>query len=461
MSNIFSSTKFKRLIILLCLILAAAGSKLFAQTFTQKLSWSSDPNVLEYKVEIKDSSGKIIQTITTQDNFVELSLTHGKYKCRITAYDLLGRESVSTVWQDFEVISQKEEQARIAREKAEQERIAAEKAERERFEAERIAKEKMEQERLAKEEAERKARELEEQKILEEERLAREKAEEEERLAREKAEEEERLAKEKAEEERRLALEKAEQEEKKRLALEEEERQRIAAEIAAQEEAERLEAERLKREEEERAEAERLAQQKAEEEAELKKQKKEERRKIWENYDRKFGLAAGAGLSFILYDGDFFSDYMTPSQLNPNLNGKFSYLPFHNKVLRFGMEFDAMATRFNSSNQYFNLNLSMLFLQENLALRFKLKTEKCWLQIKAGAGIVLINENLDYYDDTDDNKKDTIRNFGFITVGGGLSVVFVPTRLITIELGADYNHLFIPDMNMGLLTPYLSLGLRF
>ena len=450
MSNIFSSTKFKRLIILLCLILAAAGSKLFAQTFTQKLSWSSDPNVLEYKVEIKDSSGKIIQTITTQDNFVELSLTHGKYKCRITAYDLLGRESVSTVWQDFEVISQKEEQARIAREKAEQERIAAEKAERERLEAERIAKEKAEKERLAKEEAERKAREEEERKRLEEERLAREKAEEEERLAREKAEEE-----------RRLALEKAEQEEKERLALEEEERQRIAAEIAAQEEAERLEAERLKREEEERAEAERIAQEKAEEEEELKKQKKEERRKAWENYDRKFGLAAGAGLSFILYDGDFFNDYMTPSQLNLNLNGKFSYLPFHNNILRFGMEFDAMATRFNSSNQYFNLNLSMLFLQENLALRFKLKTEKCWLQIKAGAGIVLINENLDYYDDTDDNKKDTIRNFGFITVGGGLSLVFVPTRLITIELGADYNHLFIPDMNMGLLTPYVSLGLRF
>jgi hypothetical protein len=449
-SNIFSSTKFKRLIILLCLILAAAGSKLFAQTFTQKLSWSSDPNVLEYKVEIKDSSGKIIQTITTQDNFVELSLTHGKYKCRITAYDLLGRESVSTVWQDFEVISQKEEQARIAREKAEQERIAAEKAERERLEAERIAKEKAEKERLAKEEAERKARELEEQKRLEEERLAREKAEEEERLAREKAEEE-----------RRLALEKAEQEERERLACEEAERQRIAAEIAAQEEAERLEAERLKREEEERAEAERLAQEKAEEEEELKKQKKEERRKAWENYDRKFGLAAGAGLSFILYDGDFFSDYMTPSLLNPNLNGKFSYLPFHNNILRFGMEFDAMATRFNSSNQYYNLNLSMLFLQENLALRFKLKTEKSWLQIKAGAGIVLVNENLDYYDDTDDNKKDTIRNFGFITVGGGLSLVFVPTRLITIELGADYNHLFIPDMNMGLLSPYVSLGLRF
>lgn len=439
MSNIFSSTKFKRLIILLCLILAAAGSKLFAQTFTQKLSWSSDPNVLEYKVEIKDSSGKIIETITTQESFVELSLTHGKYKCRITAYDLLGRESVSTVWQDFEVISQKEEQARIAREKAEQERIAAEKAERERLEAERIAKEKAEQERLAKEEAERKARELEEQKRLEEERLAREKAEE----------------------ERRLALEKAEQEERERLAREEAERQRIAAEIAAQEEAEQLEAERLKREEEERAEAERLAQEKAEEEEELKKQKKEERRKAWENYDRKFGLAVGAGLSFILYDGDFFSDYMTPSQLNPNLNGKFSYLPFHNNILRFGMEFDAMATRFNSSNQYYNLNLSMLFLQENLALRFKLKTEKSWLQIKAGAGIVLVNENLDYYDDTDDNKKDQIRNFGFITVGGGLSLVFVPTRLITIELGADYNHLFIPDMNMGLLTPYVSLGLRF
>ena len=173
----FSSIHFKRLTLIILLLFAGLWGNLFAQAYTQKIEWSADPNVLEYKVQIQDSEGKIIQTLTTQNNYVELSLTQGNFKCNITAYDMLGREAVSTGWVDFEIISKKAELAKIAREKAEKERL--EKAEAERIERERIEKELAEQaekERIAREEAER--IEAEKQRIAEEQaRLEREQAE--------------------------------------------------------------------------------------------------------------------------------------------------------------------------------------------------------------------------------------------------------------------------------------------
>ena len=87
-------------------MIMAYSTSLYAQSskkFEQTLQWSSDPNVLEYKIEIKNSSGRTIQSITTEHNSINLSLKEGSYRYRITAYDFLGRESVSTDWINFEV----------------------------------------------------------------------------------------------------------------------------------------------------------------------------------------------------------------------------------------------------------------------------------------------------------------------------------------------------------------------
>ena len=94
----------KLLVFLFCLFYGAGVTPLFAQNFKQTLQWSADPNVLEYKVEIQDSTGKIINSVTTENNSISLSLKEGTYKYKITAYDLLGREAVSTNWISFEVV---------------------------------------------------------------------------------------------------------------------------------------------------------------------------------------------------------------------------------------------------------------------------------------------------------------------------------------------------------------------
>ena len=92
-NKLFLKKRFFSLIV--CLFFAAGTSLLYAQTksknaktySTQRLRWSADPNVLEYRIEIQDISGNIIQTVTTENNSLEISLPNGKYKYKITRND--------------------------------------------------------------------------------------------------------------------------------------------------------------------------------------------------------------------------------------------------------------------------------------------------------------------------------------------------------------------------------------
>ncbi len=483
----FSSIHFKRLTLISILLFAGLWGKLFAQAYTQKIEWSADPNVLEYKVQIQDSEGKIIQTLTTQNNYVELSLTHGNFKCNITAYDMLGREAVSTGWVDFEIISKKAELAKIAREKAEKERL--EKAEAERIERERIEKELAEQaekERLAREEAERiqaeQQRIAEEQAHLEREQAEREEAE---RLAREKAEREEadrklqeeldKIAKERAEREeqkRQEAIKEVEKQieerhEKERIE-QEKERERIEA-LKAEEEWLAHEEERRQQEEEERlareaeeAELEQLALDEEDEE-ERKKREKEERREKWANYDRKFGVGGGLAIAMVMYDQQFFKDYGFHAKMLPAINAKVSYLPVHSKHWRFGVQVDGLWTEVDKSDpfDYVSLRFDFYDFSANAAVRFGFAKQKLWIQAKGGGGMTVIQETLDYNESTADNRQDKLQNFGYLNAGGGLSLTFIPWHLLTLELGADYRNILIPDANIGILSPYFNIGFRF
>ena len=505
--------------------LYAQSSSGAAQKFKQTLQWSSDPNVLEYKVEIQNSSGQIIQSLTTEESSVSLALKEGTYRYRITAYDFLGREAVSTGWVNFEVAIAKqpeikhekkleslaedgksleldvnvadvtsdtkaelvnmETKARIpgklilsaaagapavglsasethaankvrfadvpegkwklvitnpsglstetesfeVKDTIKEERLAAAKVE-----AERKEKERLEQERIAKE-AEEKAK-------AEAERLAREEAEKEaQRLAIEQAvrEEMEKMAAEKAAQEAALEEERRQKEEEERLAREEEER------LAREEE------ERLAKEEEEKA--------KEEEKEEAKKRRHEK----WLTYDRKFYLVAGAGSGLPLYDNGLFGDLMDKKYLNLSLTGQFGFLPIHTNKIRFGIETNVHRIVFDETNQFISLKLDTLILQENLAFRFKLgkNRSKTWIQIKAGGGLALMQESLDYYENTENNKQNKTLNYGYFTAGGGLSLFIMPSTMFVLEVGTDFYNLFIPDTNIGVLTPYAGIGIRF
>ena len=548
-NKLFLKKRFFSLIV--CLFFAAGTSLLYAQTksknaktySTQTLRWSADPNVLEYRIEIQDVSGNIIQTVTTENNSLEISLPNGKYKYKITAYDLLGRESVNSGWNQLEVL--KASQPAISMEQTlesleedgktleldveikdvttgskvelvnpetgetiagnllidsaidadasevlhasksffenvpegkwqlvvtnpsglfsesepfevqdtmKEKRLAAEKSEKERLERERLEAERIEQERLAAEQ-ERLERERIEAERIEQERLAAEQ----ERLERE-----------------RLEAERIEQE---RLAEELAEQERIAAELAAREKLENdvaanpnVPVNGLKYTDDIIS----MASQIFEEEEmnddyyndleipydeEIEAQRKAERHEKWLNYDRKFYVNAGVGANFCLYDNDFISKYFM-NGFTPSFTARIDFLPIHKNKWRFGLEIAGSRTCYTYSNVYYDLKLDMNMLQTNLIYRFSFAKNKLWLSVKGGGGISLMQTNLIFKVETSE-KHNISENFAYFMAGGGLSLTIVPKQLIIFEIGADYTNIFMNDVSTGLISPYITAGIRF
>ena len=548
-NKLFLKKRFFSLIV--CLFFAAGTSLLYAQTksknaktySTQTLRWSADPNVLEYRIEIQDISGNIIQTVTTENNSLEISLPNGKYKYKITAYDLLGRESVNSGWNQLEVL--KASQPAISMEQTlesleedgktleldveikdvttgskvelvnsetgetiagnllidsaidadasevlhasksifenvpegkwqlvvtnpsglfsesepfevqdtmKEKRLAAEKSEKERLERERLEAERIEQERLAAE-----------QERLERERLETERIEQE-RLA----VEQERLERE------RLEAERIEQE---RLAEELAEQERIAAELAAREKLENdvaanpnVPVNGLKYSddiismasqifEEEEMNDDYYDDLEIPDDEEIEAQRKAERHEKWLNYDRKFYVNAGVGANFCLYDNDFISKYFM-NGFTPSFTARIDFLPIHKNKWRFGMEIAGSRTCYTYSNVYYDLKLDMNMLQTNLIYRFSFAKNKLWLSVKGGGGISLMQTNLIFKVETSE-KHNISENFAYFMAGGGLSLTIVPKQLIIFEIGADYTNIFMNDVSTGLISPYITAGIRF
>ena len=548
-NKLFLKKRFFSLIV--CLFFAAGTSLLYAQTksknaktySTQTLRWSADPNVLEYRIEIQDISGNIIQTVTTENNSLEISLPNGKYKYKITAYDLLGRESVNSGWNQLEVL--KASQPAISMEQTlesleedgktleldveikdvttgskvelvnpetgetiagnllidsaidadasevlhasksifenvpegkwqlvvtnpsglfsesepfevqdtmKEKRLAAEKAEKERLERERLEAERIEQERLAVEQ-ERLERERFEAERIEQERLA----VEQERLERE-----------------RLEAERIEQE---RLAEELAEQERIAAELTAREKLEsdvaanpNVPVNGLKYSddiismasqifEEEEMNDDYYDDLEIPDDEEIEAQRKAERHEKWLNYDRKFYVNAGVGANFCLYDNDFISKYFM-NGFTPSFTARIDFLPFHKNKWRFGLEIAGSRTCYTYSNVYYDLKLDMNMLQTNLIYRFSFAKNKLWLSVKGGGGISLMQTNLIFKVETSE-KHNISENFAYFMAGGGLSLTIAPKQLIIFEIGADYTNIFMNDVSTGLISPYITAGIRF
>ena len=548
-NKLFLKKRFFSLIV--CLFFAAGTSLLYAQTksknaktySTQTLRWSADPNVLEYRIEIQDISGNIIQTVTTENNSLEISLPNGKYKYKITAYDLLGRESVNSGWNQLEVL--KASQPAISMEQTlesleedgktleldveikdvttgskvelvnpetgetiagnllidsaidadasevlhasksifenvpegkwqlvvtnpsglfsesepfevqdtmKEKRLAAEKSEKERLERERFEAERIEQERLATD-----------QERLERERLEAERIEQE-RLAAEL----ERLERE------RLEAERIEQE---RLAEELAEQERITAELAARKKLENdvaanpnVPVNGLKYSDDIISKASQIFEEEEmnddyyddleiPDDEEIEAQRKAERHEKWLNYDRKFYVNAGVGVNFCLYDNDFISKYFM-NGFTPSFTARIDFLPIHKNKWRFGMEIAGSRTCYTYSNVYYDLKLDMNMLQTNLIYRFSFAKNKLWLSVKGGGGISLMQTNLIFKVETSE-KHNISENFAYFMAGGGLSLTIVPKQLIIFEIGADYTNIFMNDVSTGLISPYITVGIRF
>jgi len=91
----------------LCHAQAQAGGFYMEQRFVQRLTWGWDEYVMRYEVIIeKDMDGAYRRTVRefTENSFIDVSLSPGKYRYRVILYDYFNRQSSGSGWIDFEVL---------------------------------------------------------------------------------------------------------------------------------------------------------------------------------------------------------------------------------------------------------------------------------------------------------------------------------------------------------------------
>lgn len=78
--------------------------------FIQILRWETNEYALYYEIEIQKKAslvgvGTETQKIETEADFIEVSLTPGDYRYRVTAYNILAKPETTTEWKDFTVLN--------------------------------------------------------------------------------------------------------------------------------------------------------------------------------------------------------------------------------------------------------------------------------------------------------------------------------------------------------------------
>ena len=323
-----------------------------------------------------------------------------------------------------------------------------------------VTRQQLEAERKAEEERIAAERRAEEERIAaEEERLAVERRAKEERIAAERRAEEERIAAEKE----RLAVERKAEEEERLAAERKAEEESLAAERKAEEErlAQARKAEQERLEAERNAEEERLAaERKAEEElakAEVKKNKPV----------ADFSMLVGGGALINIYDGSLLKynnqtlwKKETDSSVLPEVNVRMAYLPVKFDGWKTGVELAAQTSILYFENDYIQSYLPFTVVELNCEIQRKLGTDKFLLALKLGGSASIINEIAKYKQDTEEERQASEAAFVNWGAQAGLSFVFIPVKNFEIELGCDFNHVFIPEMPTGNINTYLVMGVR-
>jgi len=76
--------------------------------FIQRLMWKEADYVLRYEIIVEkredDGTYREAERVSTEQNFVEFSLTAGQYRYRVDLYDLVDQLAASSEWREFDVI---------------------------------------------------------------------------------------------------------------------------------------------------------------------------------------------------------------------------------------------------------------------------------------------------------------------------------------------------------------------
>ena len=444
---------FRFLLILVAAVFIFSGQDLFCQTkeFKQKLMWQAEPNALEYKIEIQnvDDSSEF-RTIETKETFIEFSMPAGDYIYRIFAYDFLGREASVTEWMSFSILKAVKPEISLT-----DEIVNVNPAENKPVEIP-VSIEKITSESSAVVVNEETGEKLDGKiKIADKgdgfisgSVVVRGLTEGTWKVV---VENPSGLA---AESESIKAAPSGENliVSKKDVVFQEETVTEDATEKEAAPENETAEnTEIAVADDEHDTEMEQIAEEETQSEvAKLAKEKKE-------CTVQDINIMAGGFVPFFFYD-EYLKSF-DGSVFNWGLCAKLSYLPIDIKKVQIGFELGGSVTKITMQNDYIKVQLPVMIAQFNVVGRINLYKEKFGLNVKLGGGAAIFKKEIAYNSALRENPDDSYH--GNFCANGGLSVSWIPFKHLILEAGADFTHIFIPEMNSGILSAYFCVGLRF
>lgn len=159
----------------------------------------------------------------------------------------------------------------------------------------------------------------------------------------------------------------------------------------------------------------------------------------------------GCDLPFIVYN-EFIKNFEQNKSI-PALDVKVSWLPFTYSQFMFGGELSFSGKQFGLANSLLDIKIPIVTSHLNFVSRYNLISDKLGINLKIGAGYSIskifgIND-----------AKDKL--YGNVSMQSGVSVSYIPFKFMIMELGVDLTHVFVSQMNTGILSCYYCIGVRF
>lgn len=196
---------------------------------------------------------------------------------------------------------------------------------------------------------------------------------------------------------------------------------------------------------------------KEEEIAEKKEEKIEEVKEKKPYVVQDINLLVGMPIGFSLYD-EFFNSLSNVIKMDWYVTAKIQWLFVDINNIQIGPELSFASLPFMYDNDSLSILTNTYLYQLNAVVKINL-TDKIGINAKAGAGVSTISVSSRDYVNADSFEQ--AKWFGYVCAQCGVSFVWIPAKHFIVETGVDFTHIFMPDVQSGIVEPYLTVGVRF
>lgn len=443
---------------LIFLFTVMASYCLFAQEnrFKQKLEWEADPNALEYKVEIKGaSSSSVSKEFTTQNCYVEFSMAPGEYSYRVFAYDFLGREASCTEWENFTITKALQPKVNlkdvnvtvdgnskrpvtipvdVARITNESTLVFVNTETGEKIEG-KINTSKDEDGNVSSSSVVFPNVSIGEWKMV---------------VTNPSGLSTESEPVSVSPVGKKIVIGKS-------SVKTSEDQSQIKPPVEVVHAVEENVTDNDQNDDKEEKIEEKIEGKKEEEIAEKKEEKIEEVKEKKPYVVQDINLLVGMPIGFSLYD-EYFNSLSNVIKMNWYVTAKIQWLFVDINNIQIGPELSFASLPFSYDNDSLSILTNTYLYQLNAVVKINL-TDKIGINAKAGAGVSTISVSSRDYVNADSFEQ--AKWFGYVCAQCGVSFVWIPAKHFIVETGVDFTHIFMPDVQAGIVEPYLTVGVRF